>query len=305
MGEEVDIDNLQDESYDKVGEDVSVETRTQPKTRFVGYKTLGLATVIATLLGTIGGAAISKVTMPPSSDLAPLTSRLDSVVAENTSLKAQLSRMERDIKMAAEMIKDKSAQDELSALKSRLTSLETAEPQIIEASPAIDPEVMTRLEVLQKEGSEALDLSDILQRLDKLETLSSESSSEVDEKALLSQLKSDILTDETFLEKLRPIEMAENKQIVQTPIFKTNRLPFPKTTILKALDEIDPSESWLTRTLNKHITVQSEDNPRYLVELIELDLKAEDFSGALAKFDKLPEPAKTAGQKWRKAFEEQ
>ena len=59
------------------------------------------------------------------------------------------------------------------------------------------------------------------------------------------------------------------------------------------------------RDRNKNITVQSEDNPRYLVELIEMDLTAEKYSDALTKFDKLPEIAKRAGKEWREAFKGQ
>ena len=80
------------------------------------------------------------------------------------------------------------------------------------------------------------------------------------------------------------------------------RPSFPKADILKALDEADASLGWVKRTINRNITVQTEDNPRYLVELIEVDLKAKDYSKAVAKFDKLPELAKIAGKDWRDAF---
>ena len=137
--------------------------------------------------------------------------------------------------------------------------------------------------------------------------MSLETKGNLDQEALVQQIKSDIMADETFLQKkLSDDNMPIVKEdVAETSTSQTQTLPFPKTVILEALDRADESQSWIKRTLNKNITVQSEDNPRYLVELIEMDLTAEKYSDALTKFDKLPEIAKSAGKEWREAFKGQ
>jgi len=181
-------------------------------------------------------------------------------------------------------------------------------PAIIESTaPAIDTDLVARLEALQAEGSDALDLSDITSRLQKLEQMSLETDGNLSQESLVQKIKSEIIADETFLQKTISDEnMPTTKlEIAETSISQIQFLPFPKTKILEALDKADKSQSWIKRTLNKNITVQSEDNPRYLVELIEMDLTAEKYSEALTKFDKLPEIAKSAGKEWRNAFKGQ
>ena len=99
MIDEPDIDELAQEEDQLSIEDEDLSAT--PKSSFVGYKTLGLASLIAALVGTLGGAGISKLLSPPASDLSPLKSKIESVVSENQTLKAQLSRMQRDIKKTA------------------------------------------------------------------------------------------------------------------------------------------------------------------------------------------------------------
>ena len=143
---------------------------------------------------------------------------------------------------------------------------------------------------MQNEGSDAFDLSDILARLERLET---------DREALLMDLKSNLETDESFGVGKTVSLQSSSADLVVPDVLPT----FPKAAILVALSEADQS-SWLKRTLNKRITVQSEDNPRYLVKLIETDLEAGHISDALIKFDKLPQTAKSAAQDWRNAFKD-
>jgi len=293
-----DIQNEED-----IGSRDAVETPAEPKRKFVGYKTLVFATLIAAALGTLGGGAISQFSASPVSDLTPLTAQLEKLASENQTLKARLSRFERDIKKPSPV-----QNIDLSVIQSRLAALEEADPPTL--APAIDADILSRLEALQEDGSEALDLSAILGRLEKLEErpLQIAQTSEGDQQALTEIIKSEILADAEFIET---ISVNQNKAMItdadtaEMASPKTPDIPFPKTAILKALNEADASQSWLKRTLNKHITVQSEDNPRYLVELIELDINGENFSGAVTKFDKLPQTAKIAGKAWREAFEGQ
>jgi len=155
---------------------------------------------------------------------------------------------------------------DLSAIRARLEILESAE------APVIDPDLVTPLESLQNEGSDVMDLSEIYARLEALETRP--------------------VKIETPVAAITDIEAAP---AIDAPAF-------PKAEILAALDEQDKSKGWLKRTIDKNIFVQSEDNPRYLVELIEADITAGDIAAALAKFDKLPPQARFVAQDWRKAI---
>ena len=74
MIDEPDIDELAQEEDQLSIEDEDLSAT--PKSSFVGYKTLGLASLIAALVGTLGGAGISKLLSPPASDLSPLKSCL-------------------------------------------------------------------------------------------------------------------------------------------------------------------------------------------------------------------------------------
>ena len=318
MIDEQEIEDLKEEmdelsvESDNIAPDKTPDKRSEAKPRFVGYKTLGLATLLAAIMGTIGGTGLSKFTTSSGPDLASLNSQLEKVQSENQALKAQLTRLQSELKKPRS-----AAKVDLSGIQSRMAALEKTNAQILKtqnetSTPKIDPDLVARLEALQEEGSPALDLSDIKTRLDKVETDASTAPSDLidDREALIAQLKTEILADETFLQTLTPIAEASNpnaavidKSASDETLPRGSVLPpFPKASILRALDEADASLGWVKRTLNKNITVQSEDNPRYLVELIEMDLKSKDYSEALAKFDKLPELAKMAGKDWRDAF---
>jgi len=318
MTEEQDIDDIAEERKDDVSDHVTEkghdieEAAVKPSKRFVGYKTLTLASLIAALLGAGGGTAFSKLMVGGASDLTSLQSKIEAVQSENDALKAQMMRLQRDIKKTPTP-----AKVDLSGLRSRLQALETAEPKLIEsASPPIDAELVARLEALQNEGSEALDLSDIIQRLDKLESgqLAFKVNEEARRAELLADMKAELAADDTFLQNLgsfqqetssgsTPTSSPDSTSTTLKPMETAKVLPsFPKREILSALDKSDSSKSWIKRTLDKNITVQSEDNPRYLVELIEIDLKNGNLEGAMAKYDKLPSIAKNAGKAWRDAI---
>lgn len=300
MDEETDIDAINDVLE---GDTPPLDDKlVSVKPRSVGYKTLGFAALFAAILGSLGGGAISKLTATPAKNIEPLKTQIETVVTENKSLKAQLLRLEREIKK-----KRPETQANLSEFDQRQKALEDAERQEEKPSvPSIDPELLARLEALQKEGSPAIDLSEFNQRLDKAETKIS-TFPKYDEDALIAKVKSNLLADATFgKNKMRDVKPESDDNLpvddINTP---AQPLPeFPAQAILSALDETQTSGNWLKKTINKRITVQSDDNPRYLVELIQLDLNEKNYSGAVVKFDKLPEEAKVAAQDWRQSIEE-
>ena len=298
MSDEIEIDD----EIEAV-EDLSAQADVMPtkERRAVGFKTLGLATLIAAGLGASGGALLSKITSPASPNLSPLKTQIETALSENKTLKSKIADLEQDLKKSAAQNPASTPKVDLSGIESRINALEA-----IKSTQAIDEELLTRLEALQSEGSDALDLSGILARLEKLETqkAAAQTISEADRKALLMELKSDLMSDETQLENsAAPRRVLSASTGLPIPLSNADIPPFPKTAILDALTAADES-GWVKRTLNKHITVQSEDNPRYVVELIEKDLDAGDPAAAVMKFDTLPEAAQTAAKTWRAAFKD-
>lgn len=230
----------------------------KPWRQGVGIKTVGLGVIIASLLGAGGGAMLSQMLQTPAADISPLATNIEALQSENIALKAQVARLQRDIKAVP-----KPQLVNLKPIQARLMALENAAPQ------EIDPELVARLEALNADGSEALDLSDILARLETLEK--------------------------------RPIAAVptDNTTIAISAI---PSMPFPEAAILAAIDSAEPSGGWLKRSLKKHISVQSDDNPHYLVEQIVQNLEHGDLEAALLAFDKLPDEAKTAARGWRESL---
>jgi len=224
--------------------------------RHVGFKTLGLGVILASLFGAGGGAMLSKTMQKPAVDVSHLTAKTETLESENKTLKAQITRLQRDIKALP-----KPKPVNLKPIQARLDMLENAKPQ------EIDTELVARLEALKEEGSEALDLSDILARLEALEN--------------------------------RPVAIAPLVNAGSSPSAVSSAPPFPEAAIFAALEALEPSGGWLKRSLKKHISVQSDDNPHYLVELIVENVEDGNIEAALAAFDKLPAEAKAAGQVWR------
>ena len=243
MSEDLDIEVL------------SLEEDASKPERRIGFKTFGLGIIIASLLGSGGGAMLSKILQKPAVNITPLTANIEALQSENKTLKAQVARLQRDIKALP-----KPVVTDLTKVEARLRDLENAKPQ------EIDQELVARLEALKEEGSEALDLSDIIARIEALENRPS------------------VVVPTNITSSLSAVNASE---------------PFPETAILAALESSQPSGGWLKRSLKKHISVQSDDNPHYLVELIVQSIEDGNVEAALTAFDKLPAEAKAAGQVWR------
>jgi len=256
MSDETDIDILPpEESHSEVSEGT-----IKPPKRFGLVALLGVA-FLSSAFGSSIIWVFSQFKKVPTPDLTPLQTQIEAVnseaqalAAENKTLKAQLTRLQRDIKS-----RSNSPSIDLAPLEARLKKLEQAAPE------AIDSDLVARLEALQDNGSEALDLSDILERLDTLEN--------------------------------RPVPIAVTRVATSMP---TLEMSFPSEAVLAVLEK---PEGWLKKSLKKHISVQSDDNPQYLVELINKNIEVGDLEAALAAFDKLPAEAKAAAQDWRDSVE--
>ena len=240
-------------------EEEPIKPKGQAGPKIVGLKTLGVGVILASILGASGGLALTKGLQSPTEDMSPLTAKIDALQSENKTLKAQVNRLRADIKALP-----KPATLDVTKLTSRIDVLESAKPQ------EIDLDLVARLEALKEGGSEALDLSEIIARLEALES----------RPAVAASVKSD-----------------------SAPLAVSSLNPFPQAAVLAAIESTQPSGGWLKRSLKKHISVQSEDNPAYLVELIVQSLEDKNIKAAVTAFDKLPDEAKLAAKAWRESVE--
>lgn len=257
MSDEADIEITTSEP----GESEGYTSEPKVKKRF-GLPALLSAMFLSSAFGAGVIGAISHFDKAAAPNLAPLTAKIEtisteakSLATENKTLKAQIARLQRDVKKGASV-----TPIDLLPLETRVKSLEKTKPK------AIDPELLTRLEALQNEGSQALDLSDILARLEALEN--------------------------------RPV--AAPMLVTSAVNIDLNSMKeFPSEAILASLEK---PEGWLQKSLKKHISVQSDENPHYLVELINRHIDAGNVEAAIAAYEKLPADAKMAGQAWRESL---
>lgn len=238
----------------------------------IGFKTLLAGMIIAAGGGAAGGAFLNKLItpVPPAAvktDLTVVNSSLDALARENKALSSQILGLQKQAKPAPV---------DLSPLRARLEALERAAENT--APPVIDEALLARLEALQGEGSPALDLSDITQRLAALETAAAARDNQV-------------ASQEINARQAEPSALP----MAELPVF-------PEAEIRAALAGMNKSEGWAKRTLNKHISVRSEGDPKSLIEGIKLDLEKDDVAAAASKFDRLPSQLRSAGQAWRAAL---
>ena len=270
-----------------------VDAEPKSKKRFGPFALIGTA-FLASLLGAGAIYGVTTYLTPTAPDMGPMEASIKTVsatsetlAAETKTLKAQIARLERDLK--ARPAVGASPQVDLTPIERRLAALEDAAAS--EATSQIDGDVLARLEALQSEGSEALDLSEIFSRLDALEAAGADGT---DDLGILERLEA--------LE-LRPQTIVTTPTAVAVVTGPTLMPPFPEDKIRGAIERTSPPKSWLDRTLKKHISVQSEDNPAYLLETVLKNLEAGEVQAALTAFDKLPTEVKSAGQDWRDIME--
>ena len=59
--------------------------------RRIGYKTLGISVIIASILGAGGGAMLSKTVQKPAVNISPLRTNIEALQSENKTLKTQVT----------------------------------------------------------------------------------------------------------------------------------------------------------------------------------------------------------------------
>ena len=255
---------------------------------------LGLS-LLAALLGAIGGAYGTHYLFPPVNidDLragvqqemvqieAKTQTAIDEIRKDLTGVKAQLTDTNSDIDI----------QGALNAIDERLMTLENApEPSL----PEIDPETLSAFKAAQRDGfnwpeTDAVE-NDVLKLSSKIESLEAQ----ID--GLNAQVNS--LQTELNAQASRP-QMPQTEAETVTPAGPE----FPKQALLNAAKLRADSQGFLSRTLNKHVSVDSPDSPKSLIEKIDTAYDKGDIYTAIKTFDRLPSDIRSAGQDWRDAAE--
>jgi hypothetical protein len=277
-----------------------------------------LASLIGGSLGAFGLYAGLKAQGPEaapdfSADIMAATRPLSETVA---TLERRLAGLESDIDDMDAASLALAEPVDLSTIENRLTTLETTAPS------EIDPATVAALNAAQADGFEWPDTSalqarivaletelqklsevpaaempfdfpsgfseDLTERLDTLETQIAQSSSTEDLSLMMSNVLETIEARVSALENVEPIAPRVERIAV---------LAFPKEALLKAV-EANAEGGFVKKTLSRHVRVKDDDNPRTLIDQIEVDISEGRLDAAANKFERLPAPVKTAGQAW-------
>ncbi|GGX72402.1 hypothetical protein GCM10011309_23420 [Litorimonas cladophorae] len=273
-----------------------------------------LASLIGGGLGAFGIYAGLKAQAPEaapdfSAELMAATRPLSETVA---ILERRLAGLETDIGDMDAASLTLAEPVDLSTIETRLTTLETTAPS------EIDPATIAALNAAQADGfkwpdtsalqarvtaleTELLKLSEVpasempsdfpvglTERLEALEAQITQSSSTEDLSVMMSNVLETIEARVSALENVEPIAPRVERIAV---------LAFPKEALLKAV-EANAEGGFVKKTLSRHVRVKDDDNPRTLIDQIEVDISEGRLDAAANKFERLPAPVKTAGQAW-------
>lgn len=330
--------------------DVDTDISTQaPKAgrRKYGKIALGFTALSALIIGGASGGGFVRYVMPILSpaaptemaeikaiDMAPFDTKIHRLTEKNTALEAELASLKtaqagtkvflEDVVSNIETLDGQGA--DVLALTSRLEALEKTPIAI-----PIDETLLTRLEALQDEGSQVLDLSAIEARLSAIEGAVQAAKTQADQVSDPVQIleavqeRLELLSEnQVEIEGKLAAQIADLSDEIKSmraaqdaPVLPTN-LPsevseqqaativqFPKRALLDALAAQSQTKQkpLLKRALDKHIKIKDPSNPAVIIEMIEKDLAQGDTSSALKAFDSLPLNIRNAGQIWRNQFQ--
>jgi len=295
-----DYDDLLD---DYLQEDVDPDMQFLPPEKGtrsgVGMTTALLMSLVAAIAGALGGAAIAETIRYKSApDIEKFQTELNTLSSEREAISDQLARTQSQLQTLSTQ---KPAN--LDAIEARLKTLETTRQpnnknikklesriDVIEAKSRrtsnratgladvsdnyVPSDLEARVEVLERRSS-PVDMTDILERLDRLE-----------------------------VQSLAPIN---TPKIIAKSLQKTVGIPpLPKAKIMAAIDEQETeSRNWLGRTLKKHVSIRDAgtDSPEAIISDIQSAIDIDDYAAALKAYDKLPSRARSITSDWRDAVE--
>jgi len=293
--EKPELEAMEERDGDIENADAAFEDAPVKERRGLGLvPVLGLS-LIAAVAGAVGGAYGTHYLFRPA-NVDELRAGLQT---DFTRLEAETQNAIADIRQTvaefenriAEVKPDAKFGGALDAVDDRLQALENAPAPNF---PEIDPETLSAIQAAQEDGfswpsTEAIENS-ILELASVTDSL----------EARLDGLNAQVTSLETELRT-----QADRPQLVQKSAEPAAAVEpdFPKEALLNAANTRADSQGFLSRTLNKHVSVDSPDSPKSLIEKVETAYEKGDIYTAIKTFDRLPSDIRSAGQDWRDAAE--
>jgi Skp family chaperone for outer membrane proteins len=254
-----------------------------------------LAALLGAVGGAIGGAYGTHYLFPPTSaddlraavqqDVGQLKTKTQ---AEINDIRQELSDLETRLSQTSS---ETEIQSFITGIEERLQRLENAPAPSL---PDIDPDSLNALKAAQNDGFNWPETNKIDSQIANLNSKT-------------EALEAQIVSLNAQIESLEGELEARDAQskIVQpeTDDIKSIGPEFPKQALLNAARNRAESQGFLSRTLNKHVSVDSPDSPKNLIEKIEIAYEKDDIYTAIKTFDRLPSEIRSAGQDWRDAAE--
>lgn len=300
---------------------------------------------LAAGLGAAGGWAINQYVMPAqtpdiTTEMAPLATRLATVEknqgAQNvkiTALSDALAKLRNEMTaQSAERPAPTSGAappavdiaDTLSPLKDRLQDLERQiEALRNKLAPQDSPAPQADIEPAAVTAPAASDTADILPEVTPPalgvtvpDARLADMTADIDTlRDRISALEAELVTtrdtlSETIAQTAATAEQALNAPDPQPTVITKAVVvpPFPRDAVFAALteDNVSKDAGWLSRTLNKHISVRNPDDIKWAntrLDAIALSIEAGDMDAALAAVKALPETAQAKAQDWIEAVQ--
>ncbi len=250
--------------------------KSKKPARPIGMKTVFVGSVLAALLGALGGFSLTRFALPKSEpvNLSPIETKLADFEKKRASLEARLNRIEATQKTLQEE-RDTPDQD-LDDITARIMALESGA-------------------VLENSN---FDLTDFSSRLSGLELQMSEMAQ--------SGSATPLEMPEGAKVDLGPLERrvaALEARIESQKVSATRLIPaFPKAAVIAALETPQEAESkgWFGRLIDSQITIVDGESLKTVDEITIL-IGQGDIDGAVKLIATLPPSAQTAARDWVKS----
>lgn len=254
-----------------------------------------LAALLGAVGGAIGGAYGTHYLFPPTSaddlraavqqEVGQLETKTD---AEINDIRQELSGLKTRLSQTSS---ETEIQSFITGIEERLQTLENAPAPSL---PDIDSDTLNALKAAQNDGFNWPETNEIDSRIAKLNSKTEGLEAQiVGLTAQIESLEGDLEAREAQPRIVQP----------ETDTVKSIGPEFPKQALLNAARNRAESQGFLSRTLNKHVSVDSPDSPKNLIEKIETAYEKGDIYTAIKTFDRLPSDIRSAGQDWRDAAE--
>lgn len=254
-----------------------------------------LAALLGAVGGAIGGAYGTHYLFPPTSADDLRASVQQEVGQLETKTQAEIGDIRKELSGLETRLSQASSETDIQSfitgIEERLQTLENAPAPSL---PDIDSDTLNALKAAQNDGFNWPETNEIDSQIANLNSKTVALEAEiVGLNAQIESLEGDLEARDAQPKIVQP----------ETDDVKSIGPKFPKQALLNAARNRAESQGFLSRTLNKHVSVDSPDNPKNLIEKIETAYEKGDIYTAIKTFDRLPSDIRSAGQDWRDAAE--